>query len=592
MKKYLRNIISIASVLILIFAVLPDAAAETKSPELSLYVASDIHYRPYSTLVPINEAQYLPGDEMYSHANSKEMLTYEADAIIDEFLKRFEESDTEILLIPGDLSEDGFWEEHYAIAAKLREFRQRTGKRIFVIPGNHDIRTSGSKNRLDLSDFLEVYADIGYDEALARHEGSASYTAELSGEYRLLAIDACIYRQDGSTIGDGLYSWIEAQVNSAKRDGKKLVGMVHHNVLEHFAIESIGQNLLCLENYKQAAGKFADWGIKYFFTGHGHANDISTAVSENGNRIFDIETGSLITYPHAYRQVSFFDTTTKVSTEYIDKIDTSLLPEGYSEKQLELIENDFMLYSFNYFRAGFKSYAYMIPGLTETLASKLEVSEGTPEYAAISEVVELLFEAANMPLYDKNGTDKADSIEEIVRGQGLELTESDYENLLDVASVIYAGHYAGDENMENTDEVRLLSYTLEAVFSYAFSKLPLTVVNSFLRSAGAAELGFTVCDDISSPSLLRGYIKKAANVFPRELTEQIAGGIINDISAPGDLNVTLEAYGNSLPVEGNDIKITAAGNFFNIIRKMFTAIINAIIKPLFPDFEFGKNMAC
>ena len=234
--------------------------------------------------------------------------------VIIEFFRRFENSPAEFLLIPGDLSEDGFWEEHLAIAEKLRDFQKRTGKTIFLIPGNHDIRTHASKNRLDLSDFLDIYADIGFDKALTRHEGSASYTAELNAGYRLLAIDACVYRQDSSEISDELFAWIEAQLQQAKNDGKKIVAMVHHNVLKHFALESVGGTQLCLDRNKDVACLLADHGVKYVLTGHEHANDISTAVSAKGSRIYDIETCSLITYPNAYRMISFSDEAVDIKT--------------------------------------------------------------------------------------------------------------------------------------------------------------------------------------------------------------------------------------------------------------------------------------
>ena len=174
MKKKLKSFLTLCLALLLILPGVYPVCAKAAEGELKVCVASDIHYRPASALNPINEENTVPGDALYHHANSKSMLTYEADGILDEFFDRVEKSDAEFLLIPGDLSEDGFPEEHLAIAEKLRDFQNRTGKTVFLIPGNHDIRTSASRNRLNLSDFLEIYADLGFDKALTRYEENAS----------------------------------------------------------------------------------------------------------------------------------------------------------------------------------------------------------------------------------------------------------------------------------------------------------------------------------------------------------------------------------------------------------------------------------
>lgn len=565
MKKTFRILISITVLLSLILQTVCFAFA-SESESLSVYVASDIHYRPDSVLPPINEVQSLPGDPYYSHCNTKGMLTYEAGAVVDEFLKRFEESNSDILLIPGDISEDGFFEEHLAIAQKLRDFKARTGKRIFVIPGNHDIRTSKSKNRLDLEDFLEIYAEIGYDEAIATHENSASFTAELDGDYRLIGIDACVYREDNAVVTDELYSWIETQVNSAKADGKKLVAMVHHNVLEHFAIEGVAMGLLCVEDHRVFSTKLADWGIKYVFTGHGHANDISTAVTADGNRIYDIETGSLITYPNAYRTVKFSDDGVEIKTEYIKSIDVSLLPDGYTKEQISFIENDFETYSLGCMRAGMRSFTTTIPELIEDISESLEIEEGTAVYAVFEKLLETLKNTLELPLYDTESTKEIDSVSEIASFAGITLPESDYVDLVDIGAAIYAGFYAGNENLplHESVELKLLSNALNAILVYALINLPLTPVNALLEKLGAFDLYYTPSKSIYTAAAKIAYLRTAGEKIAIELIAPIAGGIINDISEPEDLNVTLEPYGKNTDSFKNAVPLT----FWDIVKKL------------------------
>ncbi len=584
MKKNLKSVLSLCLCVLIILPCLCIAGSAAEEDELSVCVASDIHYRPASALNPIQEENTVPGDILYHHANSKSMLTYEADGILDEFFKRLENSDAEFLLIPGDLSEDGFWEEHIAIAEKLRNFQTRTGKTIFLIPGNHDIRTHASKNRLDLADFLEIYSDIGFDKALVRHEGSASYTAELNADYRLLAIDACVYRQDSSKISDELFAWIEAQLIQAKADGKKVVAMAHHNILKHFALENVGGTQLCIDRNKELACLLADYGVKYILTGHEHANDISTAVSNEGNRIYDIETCSLITYPNAYRIINFSNDAVDIKSDFIDKIDSALLPDGFSDEQIKAINEDFPAYSYGYFRAGLKSFTYYIPNYTSKVAKTLKVEEGTKGYQAIDNIMGILAEALRMPLYDRSNTKENDSVRELAASAGITIPDSEYTDVIDVAAVLYAAHLRGDETAGfDSDETALLIAGLEAVLSYALANIPAEIANALLSDILPPDKAIQIPEHITTMTAKLMYAKSAVKVILHEILRPLAAGIVDDYSAPDDLNVTLEPYGAFGTVNGN----TAAVTPFNIFKKVFTKIILVIlytVKSFFSSF--------
>lgn len=576
MKKRTKNALCVLLCVMLLVPIVLSGSARTE-PGLSVYVVSDTHYRPYSTLTPLSELPVSPGDELYYHVNSKSMLTYEADAVIDEFLARFEASDSQILLIPGDLSEDGHWQEHLQFAQKLREFIRRTGKTIFVINGNHDIRTSASGNRLDLEDFLDIYADIGYDKALARHNGTASYTAELDNQYRLIAIDACIYREDGSRISPDLLAWIKQQAETARADGKHLIGMVHHSVLPHLSIQSVAGNMLSIENYRSVAVNFADWGIKYVFTGHGHTNDITTAVSPAGNRITDIETGSLLTYPNAYRVATFTDTSVQIQTQYIDRIDLNLLPPSFNAQQRAAMRTDFVQYSYGYMKAGVIGFKNEIPFATSRIARALDIPQGTPGYAALSAVMATVGEALSLPLYDTQDTPAIDSVEEIAAFAGITLEASAYTGALEIGGAIYAAHYAGDEDL-GTDsvEVRLFGQCLNAALAYAMVNLPLSTVNTFLSSTSLPLTGFDVRGALFTKAARQIYAQTAARIILNQLITPVIDSIVTDPFAPGDLDVTLEPYGEFWEVEGTHAKIVDSAYFGKILWTLITAVIRSV----------------
>jgi len=515
MKKIAKSAMSIllAAGLAVTAALLAGAAPADES--LKLLVASDIHYKPPGELPPLGEVNNLPGDPIFHHANTKGMLTYEADAVLDAFFKKARASGAKALLIPGDLGE-GHLSEHRALAEKLRAFEKSSGIRVFVLPGNHDIRAAESQDQFDLADFLEVYAEFGYDEALARREGDASYTAELGGDYRLLAIDGCVYGSSNSLVPPALLAWIEAQALAAREDGKKLIAMTHFPVLEHYLLAGFADGSMCIDGHRKLAAKLADWGVKYVFTGHGHANDIACTETSAGNRLFDIETGGLTTYPNLWREVTFSGAGVKIEAKYIEKIDTSKLPQGFSPAQTAAMQADFPQYSLGFFRAGFRSYAWQIPQITRRLARTLKIPEGTAGYRAINAMFEALMAAAQLPMYGESG-----SVEAIAAKGGVAIAPGEYLDPLDLAGVIYAGHFAGNENYPtDSPEVRLLGHAFNAVLVALLPEFdPLTTLAS--RAI---------------------YMPNPVKPVTWQLVKTLAAGVITDWSAPDDLDATLEPY--------------------------------------------------
>ena len=575
MKKACKSALGILLAAAMLLSLALFAGAGKADNTLKIAVASDVHYNPLSALPPIEDCDYLPGDPLFRHVNTKGMLTYEADAVIAEFLRQTEASGAEFLLVPGDLSEEGHWAEHLGIAEKLREFQNRTGIKVFVTPGNHDIRTSASRGRLDPSDFAEVYHDMGFDQALVRDDLTLSYTAELSAGYRLLAIDTCVYREDESRVSEELLAWIGAQLLAAQKDGKKVIAMTHYNVLDHFWLEGFTGKLLCADQYRTLANLLADAGVRTVYTGHVHANDIAYAVTAQGNKIYDVETCSLITYPNAWREVTYSDASIKIETRLVEKIDPSLLPAGFSRAQTDAITSDFQKYSLGYFRAGFRSYAGMIADLTGTLAESLGAEEGAAGYEAIEAAVAALQGAVNLPIYGAAG-----SVEALAKKANVTLERSDYVNLLDLAGAIYAGHYAGNERypMESR-EVRLLGQALNAVLVTALTDVPVRALNALLAGAGLPEL-VPPLNGLLNVTTRRIYARTAAKAVTNELVRTLAGGVFTDWSGVDDLNCTLEPYGGEPRSQpgGRAAKITDLTFYLDVAWRVAEMVMRMVVR--------------
>jgi hypothetical protein len=155
--------------------------------------------------------------------------------------------------------------------------------------------------------FATLYAGFGYGDALARDPNSLSYVAEPVLGLWILAMDATHPERNtnGAPFTGGYFDaprldWIISQLAAARSQGKYVIGLMHHGILEHYT----GQKTLfpeyVLDDYPAVSQLFASYGMKVVFTGHYHAQDVVQASFNEGS-LYDIETGSVVTYPCPYR---------------------------------------------------------------------------------------------------------------------------------------------------------------------------------------------------------------------------------------------------------------------------------------------------
>ncbi len=535
MKKIISVILS--AILLFSCAVIPTAMA--KNNGFTFTLATDLHYMSVESVGDMRELSTYDPDDVFYDATIQGEMDHISEAIVSRFLDEFAASDKEVLLLAGDLT-DGHRADHESLAAMLDDMiasaaKQGKTKRVFVINGNHDIDDDNAEKFTSAKDFKDCYYKFGYENALAVDPDSCSYTAELAGDYRLLAIDSCVYGKDDGKIDDARFAWIEKQVNAAKKDGKYLITMMHHSVVPHFSVQDIPGD------FNDRANKLAALGIRHVFTGHMHGNDIAEAVTSDGNLIYDVLTGSLITSPCSYREVTFTPETVKIETKYVASVNADRLPEGLTDEQTAMIVSDLSGYAKGYFTAGMSKWLIRYIGSAGKVAQKLKIEAGTPVYAALDFVLGCVGDALMLPLYDSDETPgKYDSLEELCRTYGFELPESEYKVPGDVVGAVMGAFYAGDEDMKYTEkEVRIVYSVVSAGLVYAITEL-LSLGNNegfqqfFFDAIGVRTkvLGLT-----SVGKIIAG--KQAANVLIDIILSPIVEGISTDRYAPGDLNVEL-----------------------------------------------------
>lgn len=323
--------------------------------ELNFYHLTDLHYYANERIGSSGEAY-----DIKCQVDQKCMA--ESGAIIDSAFKSIiEDKDTEIVLISGDLTFDGEVQSHDALKEKLSNLKEN-GKRVFITFATHDFFMEARKYtdeegvtflpKYTRAELREHYNDFGYSEAIAEHENSYSYCVQLNDDVRLLCLnddgdfDAfCGYYND-------LLFWIKEQVEDAKKAGCEIFAMTHHPVVDPAPIYPLFSHKAMLGGYEFTTPYLADLGIKYVFDGHTHIHDINYIESKKGNRLYQINTGSLTGYPLAYRKVNFSDIGMDIRTVQVENIDWDLKGEDvldYAKEHFvymiksvfESLENDY-----------------------------------------------------------------------------------------------------------------------------------------------------------------------------------------------------------------------------------------------------------
>lgn len=552
----MKKLISVFLCALMIFsAALVTASAE--ETDLSVIVVNDLHL-DLKDATAEKVAKRNSVSEVYAHASSGGQLPYESVAIIKAFLRDAALLESAIVIMPGDLTTVGSVAEHTAFIALIKEFEETTGKRVYVVPGNHDYY-----GKLTVSEIEALYADFGYSEAIADHEATASYVAELGKGYRLLAIDSCTPLDGGHGVNSDLENWVKAQCEKAKADGKKVIAMAHHNLVEHFTLEAaIHKGSVINDGSNTLADTLADGGVKIIFTAHTHDHDIKKYTSKNGNVIYDSVTTALNAYPCSYREVKFGDKI-DVKTKYVRSIDTSLLPAGIHEEAMALAESNFLAYAKNCTYIGIRlTISYYL----EPAPLKKALSTDNEELQAILDpAIDKMCEVLALPLYKADEEEEGKSIETMAEKFGTSLPETDYKYIVDIVVDIYQAHAEGDENYPGyKDEMIVLQRALAVVLNHALSDLTADQYALVLKHL-ATTFGANLPDEIISfvGSTLEKF--KGSEMFVTAILLPVITQFSVD-EAPGDNNATLPGYDASKSEDSED--------FFAMIRNFFKKIFD------------------
>jgi 3',5'-cyclic AMP phosphodiesterase CpdA len=295
------------------------------------------------------------GKAFESYAAGQYMLPKESAEILQTATGLITNENVSFILVTGDLTDHGDRSSHELVAQYLKQL-QADGKKVYVIPGNHDIDNAGAVRyagdialrirNITADEFAQIYADFGYNDALYRDPASLSYVAEPQKELWLLALDSARYKGkvgETETVTGGRFSpqtlgWIEDMLIKAAKANKAVIAMEHHPVTEHFDGMARDFPEYVIENYQAVSRLLAAYNVRLVFTGHFHAQDITERNWPDINKfLFDVETGSLVTYTCPYRVIDI-DGSQKatIRTVHIQSIPSHPQDfQGYAKARLE-----------------------------------------------------------------------------------------------------------------------------------------------------------------------------------------------------------------------------------------------------------------
>ncbi|MEA5417586.1 metallophosphoesterase [Spirulina sp. CCNP1310] len=214
----------------------------------------------------------------------------------EQVLAHLEQLDLDFLLLPGDLTQDGEWDNHRWLLNRLEKLPFPT----YVVPGNHDlIHPLGDDATIGMGDFAPLYQRFGYDNPQQLY-----YGCELVPGVQLVALNSTQFDPEGKQLGcldEAQWQWLAASL--PEWGDRFVIVMIHHNVLEHLphqATHPLGRRYMLKDAARLRALLRAN-GVQLTLTGHLHIQDVAQTEG-----LTEILTGSLVGYPHPYRIVELW----------------------------------------------------------------------------------------------------------------------------------------------------------------------------------------------------------------------------------------------------------------------------------------------
>ena len=286
-----------------------------------LAVIADIHY--FSPRLGTCGRAY----ELRSGSDQKCLA--ESGAVTDSAFELIASSDADAVLIVGDITNDGEKCSHEEIREKLRRLNEK--KPVYLITSTHDWCSDKNPRRFEgenvyrdveavsREELAGMYAEFGKETEIASFKTRAGFYSrvfQISKDLRLIAVnDDCDGKNGASGYSEEHMEWMIKQIRDAKNCGCDIIAMEHHLLLYGLGgLINKGQSVA--DNFSQASA-LADAGLRLMLVGHSHMQRTTEFTSPAGNKITQVNVGSLCGYP---APINYFETengSAKLKVEFL-----------------------------------------------------------------------------------------------------------------------------------------------------------------------------------------------------------------------------------------------------------------------------------
>lgn len=319
-------------------------ACSESYPDCSFMIFSDPHI--------YDKSLGIDGEAFEEYLAHDRKLLVESEELLGVAVDKITNSDVDFVLVPGDLTKDGAEVCHSLFASYLGQI-EAAGISVYVVPGNHDLYNPHAvsffsdevqqEKYVSPEEFAAIYSDFGFSEALYTDESSLSYVVEPVDGLWILCMDSTIntnnieedYPTTDGSFKQNTITWMDTVLNEAADQGKAVFAIFHHGLIPHWEGQEKLHNEYVIEGYQSLAAYLANKNVKAVFTGHYHSQDIAKESFNDDDFIFDVETGSLVTYPCPIRTVSIAENMMEIRSDTITAIPSHL--EGFTKYAADFV---------------------------------------------------------------------------------------------------------------------------------------------------------------------------------------------------------------------------------------------------------------
>lgn len=233
-------------------------------------------------------------------------LTEHSGEFVDALLSRAQAAQADVVVVTGDLTFNGERDSLLDIAEKFKASWE-AGVPVIVLPGNHDISSTLSRNyfghqsrpveNISQADFEQICSGFGRDQAIAKDEASFSLIYPVGDSIWLVLLDANTDQAPTGTLPDATLDWLASWLRKAQDQEKTVLSFSHQNLLP---VNALYADEFTISNCDEVLRLYAQYGVRYHFSGHSHIQH----ETQNETGLTEYVTGPLCVTPLHYAVIT------------------------------------------------------------------------------------------------------------------------------------------------------------------------------------------------------------------------------------------------------------------------------------------------